>query len=57
MCVWGGGGGYINVKNMYECYMKFDFVLISHNIRDIGHVGKKHMTYWNHLFACCEELV
>ena len=36
------------MKNTYVCYMKFNFVRISHNIRDIGHVGKKHMTYWNH---------
>ena len=41
--LWGGGGGYfIDVRNMHDCYMKFDYVRISltrekywYEIRDV----------------------
>ena len=48
------GGGFINVKNMHVCYMKFDIVRISHKMRNIG---TKYMTNWNHFFAWCQEWV
>ena len=49
---WGGG---LYQCEKYACmHMKFDFVRISHKMRNIG---TKYMTNWNHFFAWCQEWV
>ena len=41
----------INLRNSHVCYMKFDFMRILHNMKDIG---TEYVTYWYQFLTCCE---
>ena len=43
----------ISVRNTHVCYMKFDFMRILHNMKDIG---TEYVTYWYQFLTCCEIL-
>ena len=41
----------ISVRNTHVCYMKFDFMRILHNMKDIG---TEYVTYWYQFLTFCE---